>query len=70
MGFRPENLHGVDLSPKAIQINSEFHPLYKLQVVDGFNYVAPKVDVVCHTGVLCQIQQHEYERCDVETDLC
>ncbi len=31
-GFLPNNMHGVDLSPKAIAINSEKHPEYNLKV--------------------------------------
>ncbi len=62
VGIRPHNLHGVDLSPRAIEVNRAAHPLYKLQVVTGFDYQAPKVDLVYHSGVLCQIQDHEYEK--------
>lgn len=35
-GFAPGNLFGVDLSPKAIELNKREHPNYNCQVVKDF----------------------------------
>ena len=37
-GFEPGHLHGVDLSPKAIELNKREHPQYNCQVVKDFRY--------------------------------
>ena len=31
-------------------------------MISGYDYEAPKVDIVYHTGVLCQVRQQEYEK--------
>ena len=35
-GFDPANLFGVDLSPKAIELNKKEHPKYNCRVVEDF----------------------------------
>ena len=55
LGF--SRMMGVDLSPKAIEINKAAHPKYELKVVDGFNWgEGDNIDVAYHSGVLCQVR--------------
>ena len=65
LGFEPGNLNGVDLSPRAIELNQLSHPGYKTKVIDGYDWDIEglrDVDYAYHTGVLCQIPQEDYPK--------
>lgn len=32
LGFNADNLSGLDLSPKAIELNQKAHPKYKVRI--------------------------------------
>ena len=66
LGFNPQNLHGVDLSPKAISVTKENHPKFHVQEINGFDYNVFQnedgFDLVYHSAVFCQIPEENYTK--------
>jgi SAM-dependent methyltransferase len=64
LGANPENIYGVDMSPKAIEVLTKNHPAYKVKEINGFKYDVFKMDsfdLVYHSAVFCQIPQENYD---------
>ena len=57
LGFTPENLYGVDVNLRSIEILKIVHPSYNAKVISGFDYsdFGQEFDIVYHTSVGCQV---------------
>ncbi len=66
LGLAPENLYGIDLSPKAVALALENHPQYHVKETTGFNYKVfediNEFDLAYHSSVFCQIPEEKYDQ--------
>ena len=65
LGFPPENLFGVDMSPKAMQILAKDHPKYHAKEIKAYEYgtcfeEVQSFDLVYHCAVMCQVKQRRH----------
>lgn len=63
LGINPENLYGLDVTEKGLEIIKEKHPKFQVKLCKGFDYKVfeEDFDFVYHTFVFCVVSPENYQ---------